>query len=185
MIVCLVIEAVLCIISTIHVMIALISFFSKRVMTSTSLGGCILSFLLFIMCAVGAYYFFFVIDLWEVSFLPILLHVCGIGILTVVHSDVWICFRERILWVSYGVRFRMRRYDEIVGYTIKRESGIVRSKYGEPHKVQQEVATIYFSDGRICEFGFDSEKSRKVKHLKALLLEKKCARNGRAKRKRA
>ena len=79
------------------------------------------------------------------------------------------------VWKKYS-------YDDVIGYVMKKKSGTLYRRSG-PHKVVAFEVEIYFNDDQYVDFSTKDEVNRKVIHVKRLLEEHQCNRNGRIKHK--
>ena len=73
-------------------------------------------------------------------------------------------------------------YDDVIGYVMKKSAGRVVGKFGQRTVVTFDVE-IYFSDNQYASFSTKDQNNRKVVHIKQLLEEHHCHRNGRIKKK--
>ena len=78
--------------------------------------------------------------------------------------------------------WKKHTYDDVIGYVMKKSSGRVVRKFGQSTVVTFDVE-IYFSDNQHASFSTKDQNSRKVAHIKKLLEEHHCHRNGRIKHK--
>ena len=78
--------------------------------------------------------------------------------------------------------WKRHTYDDVIGYVMKKSSGRVVRKFGQSTVVAFDVE-IYFSDNQYASFSTKDQNNRKVAHIKKLLEEHHCHRNGRIKRK--
>ena len=80
-----------------------------------------------------------------------------------------------LIWKRHG-------YDEVIGYVMKKSSEIIYTRGGPTTVVTFDVE-IYFRDNQYAAFSTKDQNNRKVTHIKQLLEEHHCHRNGRPKRK--
>lgn len=90
--------------------------------------------------------------------------------------------RRSIYRLTKFLMWKRYRYDDVVGYVMKKTSGTVYKRFG-PRTVVTYDVEIYFNDNQYADFSVKDESSRKVRNIKRLLEEHHCHRNGRIKRK--
>lgn len=114
----------------------------------------------------GLAYIFFVMGFG--AMLPFFIAVPGAAIFT----------KKSIYKVKNYVILKRYSYDDIIGYVMKKEATVVRTKFG-PKTVHTYDTEIYLNDYAYISFGVSREKSRKIRHIKKLLQDHGCHRNGR------
>ncbi len=78
--------------------------------------------------------------------------------------------------------FKRYAYDDVIGYVMKKSSGVIRTRLGKKRVVTFDVE-IYFYDGQYAYFSTKQQSDRKVQNIKRLLEDHHCHRDGRIKRK--
>lgn len=120
-------------------------------------------------------------DVWGVAYFFIALNLYFIAIeyFCLVGSAVFT--KNHIYRLSKFLIFKKYSYDDVIGYVMKKVSGV---KYGRggPRKVITFDVEIYFSDDTLAEFSTRDEYDSKISYIKNLLEEHRCHRNGRIKK---
>jgi len=80
-----------------------------------------------------------------------------------------------LVWKKYS-------YDDVIGYVMKKSTGRVVRRSGQSTVVTFDVE-IYFNDNQYASFSTKDQNNRKVAHIKQLLEEHHCHRNGKIKHK--
>jgi len=88
--------------------------------------------------------------------------------------------KKHIYRLTKFLTFKKYSYDDVVGYVMKKDSGVIYRR-GGPRKVITFDVEIYFSDDTLAEFSTKDEYDSKIPYIKNLLEEHHCHRNGRIK----
>jgi len=117
-------------------------------------------------------------------------HVWGIAYFFIV-MNVYFCVMQYIFLVGSAIFtknniYRLTKflvwqkynYDDVIGYVMKKSAGQVLRRTVVTFDVE-----IYFSDNQYASFSTKDQNDRKVAHIKQLLEEHHCHRNGRIKHK--
>ena len=78
--------------------------------------------------------------------------------------------------------WKKHSYNNVVGYVMKKFSGRIARRFGQYPVVTFDVE-IYFNDNQYASFRTKDQNNKKVAHIKQLLEEHHCHRNGRIKHK--
>ncbi|MBQ8696484.1 MAG: hypothetical protein IJ519_02085 [Clostridia bacterium] len=120
-------------------------------------------------------------DVWGVAYFFIALNLYFIAIeyFFLVGSAVFT--KNNIYRLSKFLIFKKYSYDDVIGYVMKKDSGVIYRR-GGPRKVITFDVEIYFSDDTLAEFSTKDEHDSKILYIKNLLEEHHCHRNGRIKK---
>lgn len=164
-------------------LIALGAVFKK--IGTTSFGIIPILFLLLVPC------FFLTMELKMLYFAP---HAWGINLLFIVMNAVFLVLqyislvgsaiftKNSIYRLTKFLTWKKYSYDDVIGYIMKKSSGLVVTRIGRHNVVTFDVE-IYFSDNQYASFSTKDQNDRKVAHVKQLLKEHHCCPNGRIKHK--
>ena len=121
-------------------------------------------------------------------------HIWGI-VYFFIAMNVYFCVMQYVLLVGSAIFtknniyrltkflvWKKHSYDDVIGYVMKKSTGRVVRRFGQSTVVTFDVE-IYFSDNQYASFSTKDQNDRKVAHIKQLLEEHHCHRNGRIKRK--
>ena len=86
--------------------------------------------------------------------------------------------KNNIYRLTKFLTWKKHTYDDVIGYVMKKSSGRVVRRFGQSTVVTYDVE-IYFSDKQYASFSTKDQNNRKVVHIKQLLEEHNCHRNGR------
>ena len=92
-------------------------------------------------------------------------------------------FTKRSIYRLHFLLPRRYRYEQVIGYTAKKEAGTVHSRFGS-RRVASYVIRIYFDDNRISEVDTAHENTRTARYIIAALAQHQCRRNGRSRPKK-
>lgn len=119
---------------------------------------------------------------WGFSYMFIVMNSCFIVMqyFSLVGSAVFT--KNSIYRLTKFLVWKRHTYDEVIGYVMKNTSGRVVRRFGQYHVVTFDVE-IYFTNNQYASFSTKDQFNKKVVHIKQLLEEHHCHRNGRIKHK--
>ena len=119
---------------------------------------------------------------WGVAYFFIAMNTCFLVLQYIFFVGSAIFTKNSIYTLTKFLIWKKYNYADVIGYVMKKSSGCVASRLG-PHTVVTFDVEIYFSDNQYSYFSTKDQNNRKVAHIKQLLEEHHCHRNGRIKRK--
>ncbi len=119
---------------------------------------------------------------WGISYVFIVLNAYFLVIQHIFLVGSAIFTKNNIYRLTKFLVWKRYSYDDVVGYVMKKTSGLVVRKFGQ-HTVVTFDVEIYFIDNQYAFFSTKDQNNRKISHIKQLLEEHHCHRNGRIKRK--
>ena len=119
---------------------------------------------------------------WGLAYLGI-----GLTILLILLQGFWLqgtlFFTKRSIYRLHFLLPRRYRYEQVIGYTAKKEAGMAHSRFGS-RRVVSYVIRIYFDDNRISEVDTAHENTPTARYIIAALAQHQCRRNGRSRPKK-
>ena len=119
---------------------------------------------------------------WGIAYFFIALNTCFLVIQYIFLVGSAIFTKNSIYRLTKFLIWKKHNYDDVIGYVMKKSSGRVVHRFGQ-HTVVTFDVEIYFSNNQYTSFSTKDQNNRKVAHIKQLLEEHHCHRNGRIKRK--
>lgn len=135
--------------------------------------------------------FFFLMELvvyhyapeaFGVAYLFIVMNILLIALQYILLIGSAVFTKNSIYRLTKALVFKRYAYDDVIGYDMKKSSGIIRTRLGKKTVVLFDVE-IYFNDGQYAYFSTKERSDTKAQNVKRLLEEHHCHRNGRIKRK--
>ena len=154
--------------------------FFKNVGCSDS--GAFLS--IFFLCALCFFYrlelacFSEAPHLWGAAYFFIALNAGCIYIFYVWLAGSAIFTKKRIYRLTKFLTFKKYAYDDVIGYVMKKTSGVIPGKFGMK-TVRSYDVEIYLKDYQCISFRAKDESSRKIRHIRKVLQDHHCHKNGR------
>ena len=157
---------------------------SKKVGT-TNFGIALVLFFIFFPCFCLAFelaIFYPTPNVWGIAYFFIAMNVYFLVILYFFIVGSAIFTKKSIYRLTKFLLWKKYSYDDVIGYVMKKSSGIVAGRFGQRKAVTFDVE-IYFNDNQYSSFSTRDQNNIKVAHIKQLLEEHKCHKNGRIKKK--
>ena len=155
----------------------------KRV-GATAFGIIPILFLLFSPClcfVLELVIFHFAPHAWGIAYIFIVMNVGFLALQYVLLVGSAIFTKNSIYRLTQFLVWKKHTYDDVIGYVMKKSSGLVTTRFGQ-HTVVTFDVEIYFNDNQYASFSTKDQSNRKVAYIKQLLEEHHCHRNGRIKR---
>ena len=118
----------------------------------------------------GIAYFFIALN----GYFLVLQYILAVGSAIFTKNSIY-RLTKFFIWKKYS-------YDDVIGYTMQKSSGLIRARFGQ-HKTVTFDMEIYFNDDQYTLFGVNDSSNGKVQNIHKLLNEHHCRRNGRIRNK--
>ena len=134
--------------------------------------------------------FFFMMELvvyhyapeaFGVAYLFVFMNILLIAMQYIMLIGAAVFIKNSIYRLTKALIFKRYSYDDVIGYVMKKSSGVIRTRLGKKTVVTFDVE-IYFNDGKCSFFSTKEQSDTKAQNIKRLLEEHNCHRNGRIKR---
>lgn len=118
----------------------------------------------------GISYFFIVLNLYFLAFQYLL--VVGSAVFT----------RNNIYRLSKYLIFKKYSYDDVIGYSMKKDSCVTRRRWGLTKVTITFDVEIHFCDETLASFSTSNENDKKISYIRKILEEHRCRKSGRIKK---
>ena len=159
---------------------ALFSAFFKNIGSSAS-GIFSSMFIIFGSCLFfeGELFLFRVAShVWGIAYLFIIFNAGCIPVFYINLINSAIFTKRSIYKLTRFLTLKKYSYDDVIGYVMKKTSGVAYGRFGARTVLTYDVE-IYLKDYKYISFCTNRESNRKIKHIKQLLQDHHCHRNGR------
>jgi len=120
-------------------------------------------------------------QIWGIAFIFIFMNLMFVVIQYFLLVGSVIFTKKYIYRVTKFLLLKRYTYDQVIGYTMKKDSGWSYSRFGGKHKAITYEVQIFFTDKKYSNFALKNEESRKAIRIKGILEEHNCRRDGRIK----
>ena len=136
--------------------------------------------------------FFFLMELviyhyapeaFGVAYLFVFMNILLIAMQYIMLIGAAVFTKNSIYRLTKALIFKRYAYEDVIGYDMKKSSGIIRTRLGKKKVVTFDVK-IYFNNGQCAFFSTKEQTDRKAMNIKQLLEEHHCHKNGRIRRER-
>ena len=115
---------------------------------------------------------------WGIAYFPITINAACVLAFYGMLMNSAIFTKKRIYILTKFLTFKKHSYDDVIGYVMKKTSGIAYNRFGG-HTVQTYAVEIYLNSNKYISFSTSRDSDRKIKYIKQLLQDHHCHRNGR------
>jgi len=116
---------------------------------------------------------------WGISCFFIALRTFGVVLLYISFIVDSAVFTDKHIYrLTKLLLFKKYSYQDVIGYVMKKTSGMVRSRFRNRIVLTYDVE-IYLNDGKCVSFSTRRENDKKIVFLKDLLIKNNCAKKGR------